>query len=164
MNDICRRIRNELRYTQSADYAFTKLESWIGELKNVARGENFLDLGTQLIECVKEELLPIMANYSFEEVEAMLKSPRFRTLALLRSKILELAKASEKHKAKPITRERYPLPPTAKEQTYRTLVNERKVFRRYGLFRNWRYELRSAVTLLMLFMFITVIITVLLLR
>ena len=164
MNDICNRIRNELRYTQSADYAFTKLESWMGELKNIAHGENFLELGAQLIECVKEELLPIMANYSFEEVEAMLRSPRFRTLALLRNKILELAKVAEKYRAKPITRERYPLPPTAKERTYRTLVNEGKTFKRYGLFKNWRYELRSAVALLMLLMLVAVVVAALLLR
>ena len=159
---ICARIREELRYTQSLDYAFTKLESWISELRGGSYSGNFMELGAELIDCVKDELIPIMANYSYEEVEALLRSPRFRTLSLFKAKLLGLAKEAEGRRAKPITRERYPLPPSVKERVY--TAPQHGVSRRRSTLTRFMGELRTAVALLMIAMIVAVVIAAVLLR
>ena len=162
LQGICARICDELRYTQSLDYAFTKLESWISELRSGSYGGNFMELGAELIDCVKDELIPIMANYSYEEVEALLRSPRFRTLSLFKAKLLELAREAEGRRAKPITRERYPLPPTAKERLY--TAPRHGVSRRRGVLSRILGELRTAVAMLMIVMIVAAVVAAVLLR
>lgn len=108
----CKRICEELRYGETLYYAFMKLDSALYYLADILGKDSdvFLNTGRELIKCVKSKVLPIMANYTIEEIKEHLKKPQFSNLRPFNDELIRLAEEARNVPAKIITR-KYPGPP-----------------------------------------------------
>ncbi len=107
----CRRLKEELKYGETLYYVFMKLDAALYYLHDIAESEDdYREIGKELIMCVENEILPIMANYTEEEILEHLAKPQFTNIKMFRDLIIEFMRRSRAVPAKAIT-QKYPGPP-----------------------------------------------------
>lgn len=106
------KLRFGLQFARTLYYVFSRLCSSIFYLEDIL-GTQFSDeIAYYVFDNVKDLVLPVMANYSKEDINSLLNKPQFRDLQKYYEKIMELYKESRKVKPKPVVKhiEHIPVP------------------------------------------------------